>query len=128
MDESVQEVPPAPPVYLSKEDFAQLARVLDRVLFRLAVASVLPEELAGQLQLTEERKVLDKNGFVLVSIKLKSLSATQRKAIEAAGLQVVAQNAKTSILVGRATPASLLKIGLLKNVLRVIPTQIKPAS
>ena len=44
------------------------------------------------------------------------------------GLRILATNEDTQVIVGMTTDRSLIEIGLLDGVLRVVPTEMKDAS
>jgi hypothetical protein len=122
-EESVET--PALPRFLEPEQFQHLARVLDRPLFRLAVLSILPEELSAAVRLGDEKSLVEANGTVLVSIKLDAIDDARLAELKKAGFKVLGVNKETRILAGRATPRQLVDIGLLDGVLRIVPTRVK---
>ena len=124
--EAVEESAPAIPHYLEPEQFQHLARVLDRPLFRIAVMSLLPKDVLASWQFSEDDTLLKwSRKPVLVSIKLDGVDDARLAALKKAGFELVATNEANGIVVGRATARQLADIGLLKGVLRVVPTSIQ---
>ena len=114
----------ANPRYLEPEQFQHLARVLERPLFRLAVRSLLPEDLASNIMLTKEEGLLDEQGRILVSIKVADTDRDMLDSLAGAGFIVSGTNSDDGILVGSATPKELADIGLIDGVLRIVHTRM----
>ena len=114
----------ANPRYLEPEQFQHLARVLERPLFRLAVRSLLPEDLASNIMLTKEEGLLDEQGRILVSIKVADTDQDMLDSLAGAGFIVSGTNSDDGILVGSATPKELADIGLIDGVLRIVHTRM----
>ena len=113
---------------LSEEQIGHLVRVLDRPLFRLAVRSLLLEkDPTLNIKLVAEERYLDDEGLVLVAIKLDEVDSDRIEALKKLGLQILAINEETDVVVGLTSDRVLLDIGLLDDVLRVVPTEMKEA-
>ena len=73
----------------------------------------------------EERHL--ENGLVQIAIRVGSADPDTIRALEAAGLRIIARNTTTGVVVGTSTPRALIEIANVPGVVRVIPTGIEPA-
>lgn len=128
VDAATSDDPAQPTELLEEEQIGRLVLVLDRPLFRLAVRSLLLEkDPTANIELVAEERYLDDDGRILVAIKLDTTDAARIDALKALGFKLVATNDVTGVVVGNTTERSLIDIGLLEGVLRVIPTEIEEA-
>lgn len=128
VDAATSDDPAEPTELLKEEQIGRLVLVLDRPLFRLAVRSLLLEkDPTANIELVAEERYLDDDGRILVAIKLDTTDAARIDALKALGFKLVATNDVTGVVVGNTTERSLIDIGLLEGVLRVIPTEIEQA-
>ena len=114
---------------LGADQIGRLVQVLDRPLFRLAVRALLLErDPSLDIDLTAGERNLDDEGRILVAIKVDAVDAKSIETLTKLGLRILATNEDTQVIVGMTTDRSLIEIGLLDGVLRVVPTEMKDAS
>ena len=128
IDAAMQAESGVPFKFLGEAEIGQLVRVLDRPLFRLAVrAMLLEQEPDLMIDLTDEERFLDEQGGIMVAIKLEELDAEISEYLGMMGLRIIASNQETNVIVGVSSDRSLVDIGLLDGVLRVVPTEMQDA-
>jgi uncharacterized membrane protein YgcG len=129
MDASMMEDSSEPVEVLGADQIGRLVQVLDRPLFRLAVRALLLErDPSLDIDLTAGERNLDDEGKILVAIKVDAVDAKSIETLTKLGLRILATNEDTQVIVGMTTDRSLIEIGLLDGVLRVVPTEMKDAS
>ena len=129
MNASMMEDSSEPVEVLGADQIGRLVQVLDRPLFRLAVRALLLErDPSLDIDLTAGERNLDDEGMILVAIKVDAVDAKSIETLTKLGLRILAANEDTQVIVGMTTDRSLIEIGLLDGVLRVVPTEMKDAS
>jgi hypothetical protein len=111
---------------IDREQFARLVRILDRPLFRIAVRTLLSKEDRDSLTLAGAGRLTDESGRIMVSIKVDEVNPEILQALEATGFDLSGSNETTDVVVGHASPEQLVDIGLLDDVLRVVPASMRP--
>ena len=111
---------------IDREQFARLVRILDRPLFRIAVRTLLSKEDRDSLTLAGADRLTDESGRIMVSIKVDDVNPEILQALEATGFDLSGSNETTDVVVGHASPEQLVDIGLLDDVLRVVPASMRP--
>ena len=111
---------------IDREQFARLVRILDRPLFRIAVRTLLSKEDRDSLTLAGADRLTDESGRIMVSIKVDEVNPEILQALEATGFDLSGSNETTDVVVGHASPEQLVDIGLLDDVLRVVPASMRP--